>query len=251
MNLGYLPPKISGSSGGHPYLIWRGCPRNLWWSASRRPSFNSCFCHCHVTDWHHSEQGSECINGCICGWHGAPGATGGCHPSHLNFRLRLPRAASNCKKQTQAWSPTQASIDNEPLLRTLPGRMGGKRGIPHFRKNCLRRAWACHTTRRWGVCHWPYWSHQTKVAWWPLPIGTSPTQAGQRWGRSANSMGASSSHCPQPISSCSKRTRGRCHCWILRWYPRTIHRVLAHGLIKEVSLQVSNEFLNFQWSMVG
>ena len=33
------------------------------------------------------------------------------------------------KAKTQVWSPTQQSIDNEPLLRTLQGRMGDKRGI--------------------------------------------------------------------------------------------------------------------------
>ena len=31
--------------------------------------------------------------------------------------------------ETQVWSPTQASIDNEPSLSTLQGRMGDKRGI--------------------------------------------------------------------------------------------------------------------------
>ena len=33
------------------------------------------------------------------------------------------------KAKTQVWSPTADSIDNEPLLRTLQGRMGDKRGI--------------------------------------------------------------------------------------------------------------------------
>ena len=33
------------------------------------------------------------------------------------------------KAKTQVWSPTDASIENEPLLRTLQGRMGDKRGI--------------------------------------------------------------------------------------------------------------------------
>ena len=33
------------------------------------------------------------------------------------------------KAKTQVWSPTSESIDNEPLLRTLQGRMGDKRGI--------------------------------------------------------------------------------------------------------------------------
>ena len=33
------------------------------------------------------------------------------------------------KAKTQVWSPTQESIDHEPLLRTLQGRMGDKRGI--------------------------------------------------------------------------------------------------------------------------
>ena len=33
------------------------------------------------------------------------------------------------KAKTQVWSPTAESIDNEPLLRTLQGRMGDKRGI--------------------------------------------------------------------------------------------------------------------------
>ena len=33
------------------------------------------------------------------------------------------------KAKAQVWSPTQQSIDNEPLLRTLQGRMGDKRGI--------------------------------------------------------------------------------------------------------------------------
>ena len=31
--------------------------------------------------------------------------------------------------ETQVWLPTQHSIENEPLLRTLQGRMGDKRGI--------------------------------------------------------------------------------------------------------------------------
>ena len=42
------------------------------------------------------------------------GATGG---------LKLQKA------KTQVWSPTNTSIENEPLLRTLQGRMGDKRGI--------------------------------------------------------------------------------------------------------------------------
>ena len=33
------------------------------------------------------------------------------------------------KANTQVWSPQQESIDNEPLLRALHGRMGDKRGI--------------------------------------------------------------------------------------------------------------------------
>ena len=33
------------------------------------------------------------------------------------------------KAKTQVWSPTQTSIDDEPLLRTLQGSMGDKRGI--------------------------------------------------------------------------------------------------------------------------
>ena len=33
------------------------------------------------------------------------------------------------KAKTQVWSPTDTSIENEPLLRTLQGRMGDKRGI--------------------------------------------------------------------------------------------------------------------------
>ena len=33
------------------------------------------------------------------------------------------------KAKTQVWSPTATSIDIEPLLRTLQGRMGDKRGI--------------------------------------------------------------------------------------------------------------------------
>ena len=33
------------------------------------------------------------------------------------------------KSKTQVWVPTQHSIDNEPLLRVLQGRMGDKRGI--------------------------------------------------------------------------------------------------------------------------
>ena len=33
------------------------------------------------------------------------------------------------KAKTQVWSPTHKSIDDEPLLRTLQGRMGDKRGI--------------------------------------------------------------------------------------------------------------------------
>ena len=33
------------------------------------------------------------------------------------------------KAKTQVWSPTSESIDNEPLLRALQGRMGDKRGI--------------------------------------------------------------------------------------------------------------------------
>ena len=33
------------------------------------------------------------------------------------------------KAKMQVWSPTADSIDNEPLLRTLQGRMGDKRGI--------------------------------------------------------------------------------------------------------------------------
>ena len=41
------------------------------------------------------------------------------------------------KAKTQLWSPTQASIDNEPLLRTLQGRMGDKRGILSLSENCL------------------------------------------------------------------------------------------------------------------
>ena len=37
---------------------------------------------------------------------------------------------SSCRKQkAQVWSPTQTSIDHEPLLRTLQGRVGDKRGI--------------------------------------------------------------------------------------------------------------------------
>ena len=34
------------------------------------------------------------------------------------------------KAKTQVWSPTQQSIDDEPLLPTLQGRMGDKRGLP-------------------------------------------------------------------------------------------------------------------------
>ena len=33
------------------------------------------------------------------------------------------------KAKTQVWSPTADSIDNEPLLCTLQGRIGDKRGI--------------------------------------------------------------------------------------------------------------------------
>ena len=33
------------------------------------------------------------------------------------------------KAKTQVWPPKQESIDNEPLLRTLQGRMGDKRGF--------------------------------------------------------------------------------------------------------------------------
>ena len=33
------------------------------------------------------------------------------------------------KAKTQVWSPTQTSIDNEPLLRTLQGRMGDRRSV--------------------------------------------------------------------------------------------------------------------------
>ena len=33
------------------------------------------------------------------------------------------------KAKTRVWSPTQQSIENEPLLRTLQGRMGDQRGL--------------------------------------------------------------------------------------------------------------------------
>ena len=33
------------------------------------------------------------------------------------------------KAKTQVWSPTQKSIDDEPRLRTLQGKMGDERGI--------------------------------------------------------------------------------------------------------------------------
>ena len=53
-----------------------------------------------------------------------------CHTSHLSDSNRECMGGLKLQKaKTQVWSPTRKSIDNEPLLRTLQGRMGDKRSI--------------------------------------------------------------------------------------------------------------------------
>ena len=62
-----------------------------------------------------------------------------CQKSMANDPEGKERAKTKVRRR-QVWSPTQTSIDNEPLLRTLQGSMGDKRGILILRRNRLRGA---------------------------------------------------------------------------------------------------------------
>ena len=106
---------------------------------------------CHHSSGHHSDQGSDCSPGSFCRWHSPTwsSAVMSRRPS-LKSKLRRPWAVSSSKKLKNTSLVSYRglnSINNEPLLRTLQGRMGDKRGILNPGRNGFGRAWRYHSYR--------------------------------------------------------------------------------------------------------